>query len=140
MTTATLLSAAILFALACVVLAAVVPVGAGFALAGAWMVLPFAGLELALLFIVLRSLRQRAASYKSIRFDGDRLIVASSLSGRQARHAFPIAWARVSLEAEGGAEPLLCIRSHGRSVCVGQLMTLPQRRRLAAELATRLQH
>ena len=71
-------------------LAASLAVGAGFALAGAWMARPFAGpalaLQLTLLFLALHSLQQSTAPRQSIRIQYDRLIVAS---GRAARPGKP---------------------------------------------------
>lgn len=122
-------------ALVCVVLAASLPISAGFALAGAWMVLPFAGLELALAFLVLRSLPQRAAPFSRMRTQGDRLIAASH---RPARPHFSTARACISREAQGLTEPRRCIVKRGHGAHLGQLITPQTRRRFAFEPANGL--
>ena len=53
------------------ILAANTLIGLGFWLAGAWPVLPFAGLELLLLFVALRAVARRDAAFESIRLEGE---------------------------------------------------------------------
>jgi uncharacterized membrane protein len=97
-------------------------------------VLPFAGLELAVLFIALRAIERGDRAYESIRLDGQALIVDSHLPGQTEHQSFHAGWAKVSLEDDSSGEPLLCIRSHGRSARIGRLMTLSQRQQLALDL------
>lgn len=121
------------------ILAASLLISLGFWLAGAWLVLPFAGLELLILFVALRAVARRDAAFESIRLEGDRLTVIRHLPGCESHHSFHAGWARVSLEGERPSDPLVCIRSHGRSAQVGVLMTPDQRRVLATDLRQRLQ-
>ena len=121
------------------ILAANTLIGLGFWLAGAWPVLPFAGLELLLLFVALRALARRDAAFESIRLEGDRLTVTRHLPEGESCDRFHAGWARVSLEGEPPDVPLVCIRSHGRRARVGVLMTPAQRHLLAMDLRQRLQ-
>ncbi len=114
-------------------------VSGGFALAGAWLVAPFAGLELLVLFFALRAIARHDASFESIRLEGRQLIVTRRLPDGDLTQRFHAGWARVSLDAAPGADPLLCIRAHGQGVALGRLMTPDQRRQLAADLRQRLQ-
>lgn len=113
-------------------------VSGGFLLAGAWLVLPFAGLELAALFIALRILDRRDQSSETVRLEGSRLSVDSHLPGSDIHQDFTVGWARLSLEADSGSDPLVCIRSHGRCCRVGHLMTPEQRSQFYADLSRRL--
>ncbi len=120
------------------VLAASLLVSGGFALAGAWLVLPFAGLELVILLAALRAIERRDRSYESIRLEGNRLTISTSLPEGRSQQSFHAGWAKISLEADDTREALLCIRSHGHSAHVGRLMTPAQRRQLATDLNHRL--
>jgi len=113
-------------------------ISGGFLLAGAWMVLPFAGLEIAILFLALRAVERSDKAFESIRLEGEQLIITCQLSDRESHQSFHAGWARISLEGDDACDPLLCIRSHGHSAWVGRLMTLAQRRQLALELKHRL--
>ena len=81
------------------ILAASILISLGFWLAGAWLVLPFAGLELLLLFVALRALARRDASFESIRLEGDRLTVTRHLPGCESHHSFHAGWARAASKA-----------------------------------------
>lgn len=120
------------------VLAISLLVTTGFVLAGAWMVLPFSGLELAALLFALRAIRRADQSYESVRLENGQLIVSSHLPHLNLEQRFPAGWARVSLESDGDGDALLCIRAHGRSSHIGRLMTGAERQRLVAELRTHL--
>lgn len=124
--------------LVCGILAISLLVSGGFLLAGAWLVLPFAGLELAALYIALRALDRADSASETIRLEGDRLTVTTRFLGRDNQQSFSTAWARVSLEAGDAPDPLICIRSHGRSCQVGRLMTPPQRHQFFSDLSRRL--
>src|SRR5205085_913510 len=92
-------------ALACVALA----IGAGFAVAGLWLVLPFAGLEVLLLGTAFVLHARRAADYEKIELQSGRLMVEVAEAERRARYELEARRTRVCLEkAEGyGARVLL---------------------------------
>lgn len=121
-------------------LAMTVLVSVGFMLAGAWMVLPFAGLELIALGLALRAVARSDDAYETIRLEAGRLSVTAHRPHGDFCASFHPFWVRVSLESDGtDRAPLLCLRSHGRQARVGHLMTPDQRRTLATELRGQLQ-
>lgn len=120
------------------ILAASFIISTAFLLAGAWLVLPFAGIELFLLFLALRAIDRQASDYESIHLDDDSLIVSTRRSAASFSRRFQTAWARVTLEPGDSREPLVCIRSHGHSTHVGRLLTPDQRRQLFSDLSSRL--
>ncbi len=124
--------------LVCGTLALSLLVSGGFLLAGAWLVLPFAGLELAALYMALRALDRADSASETIRLEDGRLTITTRFPGEDRQLSFPTAWARVSLEAGDTPDPLICIRSHGRSCQVGRLMTPPQRLQFFSDLSGRL--
>ena len=109
---------------------------AGFFVAqGLWPVLPFAGLEMAVLGWALgASLRRRR--YRQTITVTDREVEVVTRDQRGTRTAaFPRHWARVRLVRTRGWHPSrLLIESHGRTCLVGALLTEEERRGLHARL------
>jgi uncharacterized membrane protein len=125
------------FACACGALAVLVlAIGAGFAAAGAWLVLPFAGLEVLLLGAAFVLYARQAADYERIELGAGRLSVEVAERGRTARHALDPRRVRVCVEKEGEAR--IVLRAPGEEVEVGRNLDAPSRIRLAAELERRL--
>lgn len=115
-------------------------IGFAFALAGAWLVLPFAGLEIAIVAAALASVRRHADDYELIAVQGDDVIVERRTGSATASHRFQRYWARVVYHA--AARPWdtshVRIRSHGRSVEVGRYSTDAGREVLARTLGEAL--
>jgi uncharacterized membrane protein len=88
--------AGVFAALACVVVA----IGAGFAFVGAWLVLPFAGLEALLLGSAYVVYARRAADYERIELDSGRLTVEVGQAQKTSRYEMDACRARVRLEEE----------------------------------------
>lgn len=88
--------AGVFAALACVVVA----IGAGFAVFGAWLVLPFAGLEVLLLGTAYVIHARRAADYERIELDSGRLTVEVGEAQKTLRYEIDVCRARVRLEEE----------------------------------------
>lgn len=124
----------------CVLLAAVtalvLTIGIGFAMAGAWLVLPFAGLEIAVVGAALLYLHRHADDGELLVIDDDRVWVIRCQGGKDEQHDFQRYWAKVRLAgADGGWYPSrLLIGSHGRFVEIGAAMNEEERRALAAHL------
>lgn len=102
--------------------AATLAISFGFAMRGAWPVLPFAGLECVVLFLVWRWLSRHDGDYESITVDPRSITVETRIGGRMARSQFDRAWARVIVEEAGGSRPSVYLRSHGKSVEVARLL------------------
>ena len=108
----------------------------GFTLLGYWLILPFAGLELALLALALYVSAVRAHRREVISIEG--ATVSVQKGGRQPKEAmwFPRGWARVILARpqRRGYPSRLLIRCHGREVEVGDCLNEDERHRLAEDL------
>jgi len=100
--------------LACVFAAlgvAALAIGAGFALAGAWLILPFAGLEVLLLAAAFLLQARHATDYERIELDRGRLAIEVAQAARVARYELDARAVRVESDGRhivlrGGREPL----------------------------------
>jgi uncharacterized membrane protein len=115
--------------------APVLVIAVAVALHGAWLVLPFAGLEIALIAFAFRWLRAGDDDYESVQVSGDQVIVSRSTRGRQHRQTFNLHWVQVVFEPAGIArKSRLALRSHGRLFGIGALMTEDERAAAAGYL------
>jgi uncharacterized membrane protein len=110
----------------------------GFLFVGAWMVVPFAGVELAALYLAFRWQARHAHDFERIQIEGDRLVVESQRGAQSSRLEFNRCWAQVVIEGS----PAACrvkVRSHGREVVIGSGLGHVERyaaaQRLRRELA-----
>ncbi|MHB1232797.1 MAG: DUF2244 domain-containing protein [Burkholderiales bacterium] len=123
----------------CVIASVAFGIALVFAWLGAWLVLPFAGLEVGVLVWAFRHIARHAQDYEKITLYGDRLMVECQNAGQISRYEFNRYWARVVLEPAHG-EWRVALRSHGRQVAVGRHMNCTQRQALAKALRIRLSH
>lgn len=108
------------------------------AMAGAWWVLPFAGIEIGALGIAFVAFGRRVGDFERIHLDGSSLVVEVCERDRMSRHEFVPAWARVETRRVGfGSE--IVVRCRDRQVVVGRYLDDTGRERLARELSARLQ-
>jgi uncharacterized membrane protein len=112
----------------------VVTIGAGFAIAGAWLVLPFAGLEVLLLVVAYVAYARRAADYERIVLDAGRLTVEVGEAQRIERYEMEARRARVSVE-----EQRVVVRGAREQLELGRHLDADARVLFAAELRKRLQ-
>ena len=115
--------ATVFAALALLVLA----IGAGFAAAGAWLVLPFAGLEVLLLGAAFVLHARHAADYERIELHSGRLEIEVAEAERVAR--YQLENARVSME-----EGRIMLRDARKELEVGRHIGAEARAELAVEL------
>lgn len=108
-----------------------------FSLAGAWMVFPFAGLELLAVAYAFYIIHCHAGDYESITIDGDRLAVEKRDFNHVSQAEFHRYWVHVVLRMAPGGEQRLWLRSHGKEVEVGRYMNNEQRLALAQQLQKR---
>jgi uncharacterized membrane protein len=107
-------------------------IAGAFAWAGAWLVLPFAGLELGLLGYGLNASMRQSAVREIITLDLSKVCFEQVTAKAQARCEFPRAWVRVDWS---GSEPgKLYLRSHGRRVEIGAFLTEEEKLALAQAL------
>jgi uncharacterized membrane protein len=98
---------------------------------GAWLILPFAGLEMLGLYLAFHDVERHAADYERVAIDGDKLNVEVLDGGRVSRVEFNRHWAQVWCAGDGSR---LALRSHGRELDIGRHMNEEQRLAMGREL------
>ncbi len=132
----------LLLALAGIVLV----VGFGFARIGAWLVLPFAGLEILAFAYAFHYIYLHSGDFESITIESDNVVVEKRDYKEVTTTVFQRHWAQVSLRevaSVGGAigKSGLFIRSHGKEIEFGKnFMSDEQRALLARELKQKLKN
>ena len=97
----------------------VLTVGVGFTLAGAWPILPFAGLEIVVVGAVLHRLFRHADDHDQIIIDCDNVTVIRRRGRREWRDKFQRYWTKVTLERRDNWYPSrLKVGSHGKFVII----------------------
>jgi uncharacterized membrane protein len=119
-------------------------VGVGFAHMGAWLVLPFAGLEILAFAYAFFYIYLHSADFESITIENDSVVVEKRNYKEVTTTVFQKHWAQVNLRevaSVGGVigKSGLFIRSHGKEVEFGRnFMNDEQRVKLARELKQKL--
>jgi uncharacterized membrane protein len=111
--------------------------GAAFAALGFWMILPFAGLELAAIAAAFVWIGRHATDVERIELSDDRLVVESVEGARRSRWEFDAARVRVRLEQRGRgdqADVRVQLTGPGQLVEIGRHLINTRRLRLASEL------
>ncbi len=109
----------------------------GFARLGAWMVLPFAGLELAAFAYAFYYVYLHASDYESIAIEEDKVIVEKKSYKKSSITVFQRYWAQANVRAVVNSQGKsgLFIGSHGKEIEFGRhLIDDEQRVALAREL------
>lgn len=104
---------------------------------GAWPVLPFAGLEMAVLYAAFRYVDRHAADYECLEIRGDRVRIEIREGAAVRRVELNRHWARVVM-ADAAGRRRLALRSHGREVELGRHLTDEERERVGRELLQQL--
>lgn len=99
---------------------------------GAWLVLPFTGVELLAVGVAFAMYARHAVDYERIRLFPHRLLIERMSAERMTRLEFNPSWVRV----EAGLTPRDPVRivSRGQSVVVGQHLAQHRRAQFAREL------
>lgn len=106
-----------------------------FVACGYWPVLPFAGLELALLAFALGASLKRRHYLQTVEIDDAEVRVTTRGPAGERVNQFSRHWARVTLHGPHGWRPgRLWIESHGRACEIGAFLTEEERRALARRL------
>ena len=114
-------------------------VAAGFALVGAWLILPFAGIEMAALAAAFYFISLRDGDFERVTIDDHAVRVEASDRGNASRVEFNRTWAQLVRRMDRrGRGCQLALRSHGVEVAIGRLMNDEQRLSWSRELAGRL--
>ena len=112
-----------------------VGIAAAFAYFGAWLILPFAGLEMLVLYWAFRTIERHARDYELIEISDGEVRIERFEGGATCREAFSRYWARVVVNRDGSR---LALRSHGRELEIGRVLSDAQRLKLARALQRRL--
>lgn len=114
-------------------------IGLAFSVMGAWMVLPFAGLEIALVAYAFYCVNQHAQDFESITIQGDELAIEKKELTIIRRTVFNRHWAKVVVREYPSGDHGLFIRSHGKEVSFGKrFLNDEQRIALAEQLKRRI--
>lgn len=107
------------------------------AMVGAWPILPFAGLEVALIWLAFRCLARHDGDFERLELEGDRLRWRSRVADRNESWEANLPWVRL-LVRDARGRCLLALRYAGKTISIGGLATEASRRRWAEELGQRL--
>lgn len=122
-------------------LVACLAISLAFAFNGAWLVLPFAGAEMLVLFLAFRFMERHAGDFESIAIKGDRVLVERWETGRVSRYELNRHWAQVVVHREGVTGRVsLGLRSHGKEVEFGTHLTEEQREAAVRALTQQLRN
>jgi uncharacterized membrane protein len=120
--------------------AAIALVAGYFAAQGAWLVLPFAGLEALAVCIGFYLSARHAVTREVLRFDGPDLVIARGRRQLTEIGRLPRFWTRVALvrDPRGWYPSRLYLESHGRRLEIATALVDAERLQLAAWLRQRL--
>jgi len=104
---------------------------------GAWPVMPFAGLEVALLALAFRVLGSHDADFERLEVGAHEVTVEARDAAQHTRFVAHRQWARVVLRERGG-RCSLGLAYAGRTVPLGRMLSDEGRRQLAERLRGRL--
>lgn len=111
-------------------------IGSGFALLGAWMVLPFCGLEMVALAVALLVYARHATDHERVVLEPGRLWVERVEGAVCTELSFDAGWVRI--ETEENWRSTVVLRERDRRVVVGRFVDPGRRRRFAQELSRAL--
>lgn len=116
-----------------------VAIGVGFALAGAWPVLGFLGIDVILVYIAFRISYGAARQSEHVRLSAQELeIVLADPSGTEKRTVLQAYWAKIDVEPENAKRVRLVIRSHGRTLELGSFLGTAEKLAFAEALSNAL--
>ena len=109
---------------------------------GYWPILPFAGLEMAVLAWALRASLERRHHHEIITICDSEVRITSRNRAEESEVVFPRHWAQVKLRHPVSRlhPSRLTIESHGRRFEVGSFLTEEERRGLAQRLTRLIGH
>ena len=108
-----------------------------FAVVGAWLILPFAGLEVGALYLAFRLLDRRANDYERLTIDGDQVVVEQQIGGRMQRFECNRLWAQLVVRSKN-ARLQVALRYQGREVEFGTYLSDEARVYAARQLREQL--
>ncbi|MGJ0535108.1 MAG: DUF2244 domain-containing protein [Methylocystis sp.] len=116
-------------------------IASGFTLLGAWPVLPFAGIELLILWLCFRHIWRHVHDYERLTIDDHKVIVEKHDPKCDSHIELNGYWAQVVMEYMPDGEcRRLALRSHGKEIEFGRLLNSEERLNLGRQLQSRLGH
>lgn len=117
----------------------VLAISLGFAFSGAWLVLPFGGLDVLLVVLAFHHMERHAADYERMNLLDDKIVIERGQRGRTRKFEFNRHWAQVDYQEPRGRDSgKLVLRSHGADVEFGIYLTDEQRADVARRLKEHL--
>lgn len=114
-------------------------IGIGFVMIGAWPVMGFFGLDVALVWLAFRLSYRSGRLREHLRLSEGLLTVRRVLpSGRVREWRFQPYWLRVEMDDPPRHDSRLTLASHGRRLTVGDFLTVAERHEVARALAAAL--
>jgi uncharacterized membrane protein len=113
-------------------------IATGFAIVGAWLVLPFAGLEVLALGAAFLVNARHATDFERIEVSAGRLTIEVAEADRVTRYVLDPRAAKLRLEKDEGYGARLLLRTPGRDVEIGRHLDAEARVEFAAELTKKL--
>lgn len=122
-----------------VLLLTVIPccIAIGFSLLGAWLVVPFVGLEIFALALAFYYVNSHESDYESISIDGNNLVVERCIGQHLSKHVINPYWAKVVRHERPNGELRVRLLLHGKEIEVGRYLAREQRESLAEQLEKR---
>ena len=117
-------------------------IGGFFAIQGYWVILPFVGLEILLLTVVLRWCCQETTRREVISIDAENIDIKMTRQRVSKLHRFQSAWTKVVLYPPkySGHQGRLVVCSKGKEVEVGAFLSNDERQSLAASIKNALEN
>ncbi len=111
-------------------------IAAGFAWVGAWLILPFAGLEMLVLALALKSNLKACSTKEVVMIDNEHVCVEVGRFGPEHRCCFVRNWTEVLLLPAkiAGYPSHLYLRSAGKQVELGACLDDKERKELSLKL------
>ena len=111
-------------------------IAVGFAVVfGAWPIVPFAGLEMLVLYVAFSYMDRHAVDYEQITICGATVAVEVREGNEVMRHEFNRHWAKLTCAADGSR---LALFIHGREIELGRHLGVEARLQMARELKREL--
>lgn len=110
-------------------------IGTVYVIAGAWPILGFFGLDVALIYWAFRANYRSGRARERLRLTRDELCIErTDPQGRVRRWTFQPYWLKVEIDDPPEHTSQLVLRSHGRTLAVGAFLSPPERGEVAGAL------
>ena len=115
--------------------------GLAFYLSGAWPVIGFMGVDVAILYWAFKASYRSGSAYETVELTDQALTVERiDPSNRRQVWTLPPGWLRVHLDEPLRPDSQITLTSHGRHLVVGSYLSPDERRAFADALRNALKH